>query len=518
MIKIDKSRSNILLTGATGFLGHYVLRDLLESGAPVTVLARSRNGASAENRVWEALGSISVASMDRRQLTVLDVGNNFASSEPFERIASSERTWDVIHAAGSVQFFPQDNGDPWRTNVEGTRSLLQLLGPVTRHWIQISTAYVSPIQDGVAYEQARPPAKFRCPYEESKYAAEQLVLAAEKHHSFSASIVRPSIIVGEYVSGRTSSYDGFYGPANALARLVKGATRNAGVAKLPLRFDVSADSCRNLVPVDWVSNAIVKIAFKDEPLGGVIHLTPDQSTTNQDICQAMEKLWKVSGLTFPVAIERSEFTSAERLFYRAIHRLAPNWHDEPSYDNRRFRAEFPEHPCPRIDSDAVERLLRFADSDCWGKRKTPCPESFFECAEYLEQFLPKFAPQSVLPRLQTVTTDVAFEISGSGGGCWVCQLEGGDVVGVERSSSSALECRPSVTFATATKTFREIVAGRLSPQKAFLNRKIEIKGNIETGLKLAMIFGCFVDEFPFKSTPSTRPFSDDQIQTEPNHA
>src|SRR5215468_1712986 len=46
---------HILLTGATGLLGQYLLRDLLRAGEPVAVLARPRNGTSAKERVERLL-------------------------------------------------------------------------------------------------------------------------------------------------------------------------------------------------------------------------------------------------------------------------------------------------------------------------------------------------------------------------------------------------------------------------------------------------------------------------------
>ena len=46
-------------------------------------------------------------------------------------------------------------------------------------------------------------------------------------------------------------------------------------------------------------------------------------------------------------------------------------------------------------------------------------------------------------------------------------------------------------------TFEAVVGGRQTPEEAFLARRIEIAGDIEKALKLAILFEHFVAEFPY---------------------
>jgi nucleoside-diphosphate-sugar epimerase len=492
--------TSILLTGATGFLGRYVLRDLLNAGAFVTVLARERDGETADQRVRAALSEITDVPHPQESMRVLAVDDEYAPRSDRARRELLDGRWNVIHAAGSVQFFSQENGDPWRTNVHGTRKLLGLLGRNCSRWIQVSTAFISPIREGIAYEQPTRPATFRCPYEASKYEADRIVLAGANEISFPAAIVRPGVIVGEFETGRTTSYEGFYGPMQALARLVRNAAKtSSGSVHLPLRYNIKREAVRNLVPIDWVSETIRKIALSMSELEGVLHLTPERATSNGEIDAAMKRAWHFSGTEFAEDWDGGDMNSVERLFYRVIKRVAPNWPDEPSYDNQRLQGE-PEYiPCPRVDSQAVERLLGYAERADWGAAPTAPDISCstlpagFPCAEYLEKFLPTHAPESLLPRLANVTTNVAFHLAGRSGGSWICQIVNGNVVSVTNDSLSSAP----VNFHTTPDTFGEIVSGRISPQQAFFDRRIEISGDIETGLKLAMIFEKFVCEFPF---------------------
>ena len=153
-----------------------------------------------------------------------------------------------------------------------------------------------------------------------------------------------------------------------------------------------------------------------------------------------------------------------------------------------------------IDYPAVIRLLKYAEAADWGKQSIPEPLAVksnparFDCGYFLERFLPTWATQSALPRLADLTARVGFTISGPGGGQWVCSLVNGNVDSVVTGHAEAQQ----VSFATDTETFRRIVEGDISTQEAFFQRSVEIRGQIETGLKLAMIFQQFVREFPFR--------------------
>ncbi len=46
-------------------------------------------------------------------------------------------------------------------------------------------------------------------------------------------------------------------------------------------------------------------------------------------------------------------------------------------------------------------------------------------------------------------------------------------------------------------TFSRIVSGELTPQKAFFKKKIDIQGDMETGLKLATVLAAFFRKWPY---------------------
>ena len=49
-----------------------------------------------------------------------------------------------------------------------------------------------------------------------------------------------------------------------------------------------------------------------------------------------------------------------------------------------------------------------------------------------------------------------------------------------------------------TRTFGQIVSGRLAPQKAFFERRVDLEGDMETGLRLAFILASFFTQYSYE--------------------
>src|SRR5258707_912994 len=112
----------ILLTGATGFPGRYLLRELLATGRPVAVLARDARGRSARERVDE-LVAFGCESLGRvlPQPTVLcgDLALPDLGLEAADRVRVRRHCRVVVHAAACVTLRRTPYGEPWKTNVQG---------------------------------------------------------------------------------------------------------------------------------------------------------------------------------------------------------------------------------------------------------------------------------------------------------------------------------------------------------------------------------------------------------------
>src|SRR5207244_1988671 len=111
----------ILLTGATGFLGRYLLRELLAAGRRVAVLVRGDVERLGDSPATVIAGDLRAS---RLGLSAVD------------RTWISRRCTSILHAAANVSFRA---GQAWSTNVDGTARLLEL-GVAEFH--HLSTAFV----------------------------------------------------------------------------------------------------------------------------------------------------------------------------------------------------------------------------------------------------------------------------------------------------------------------------------------------------------------------------------------
>ncbi len=486
----------ILLTGATGFVGSYVLQELLAAGHDVVVFARCSTDTTARQRVETSFQQAGNHREALPESLVIVSGNLRDESLAVDAVGlqrlRSCRT--IIHAAACVQFEEQPNGDPSATNFDGTRRLLDILeSGHLRHWLQVSTAYVAGKQWGPVYEDDESPRRFYNAYESSKWNAEQLLRQTSKETGFRLTIARPAIVVGEYATGRTSSYQGFYRPLRAFALLLRRANRQkAGSNQVSLRLDIEPSGIRNLVPVDWVARQIVALAETHRHESGTYHLTPVEPTRNDEAMEAVRRIWNGTTITFDRSVVAEEKNKWERLFYENLGALGPYWRHDVRFDNSSLRAAFPDDPCPRMDVAAIERLVTFAEANNWGGLKAARPGPGFPCDWYLRQFLVERAPRSALRRISSLTLTVRLQLAGSGGGNWTCCFKDGELQSV--TSDAAIPA--DVTFVGDSVTFGDIVSGRTSAQQAFFDRRFDVSGDVEMGLKMAAIFGEFINEFP----------------------
>ncbi|MBC7293561.1 MAG: NAD-dependent epimerase/dehydratase family protein, partial [Thermoleophilia bacterium] len=97
----------VLVTGATGFIGTHVVRALQQHDHEVRALIRPQSSAAAHLQTSEieiVAGDILDAGSCRRAVTGCDA---------------------VLHLAADFRLWAPDPGDIVRTNVEGTRNIMQ---------------------------------------------------------------------------------------------------------------------------------------------------------------------------------------------------------------------------------------------------------------------------------------------------------------------------------------------------------------------------------------------------------
>jgi nucleoside-diphosphate-sugar epimerase len=486
---------DFLLTGATGLLGRYVLRDLLAAGHRVTVLARDAGPVRAGERI---AGLVALWGDRHRAPPPGPVVLGGDLREPGLGLTAGDRAWltrrrpVVVHAAADVTLRKSFHSDPWETNAEGTRRLLELcetLGVSELH--HVSTAFVCGDRTGpVAEHELEAGQGFHNDYERSKFEAERRLRRA---HGVRVTVYRPSVIVGDSRTGYTSTYHGPYHFLEAAVRLAEPTA--GGRRRLPLRLPFAGEEPRNLVPVDWVARAIVRTAHRPKCQGRTFHLTAPEPVPVRAIKEVAERVLVVDGVSFAGPGPLADPSPLEELFLDQLREYWPYRHGDPVFDASNARAALPDLPPPRIDRTTLERLILFAEADEWGRsrRRSGRGQGTVDCADYVEWFFPDAARRSTLARLPLDLT-FGLEVRGPGGGRWRCRWSGRELAEVRRGPAAGA----AVVYRMDRATFDSVVRGRESPQAAFFARRIEIEGDLEKALKLAVLFGQFVKECPYR--------------------
>ncbi len=170
----------VCVTGGTGFLGSYLVRDLLARGTSVRVLARPSPRA---DRL--AAAGVEIAQGDIR--------------DP-ESIARAVRGADIVyHLAAKVGAAPYK--DYFEINVDGTERVVKACAAngVGKFVYASSLAVYGPIAEGASIDETTPfddKPQLRDPYSESKIKADQLVSSFARTSGLPTVIVREGIIFG----------------------------------------------------------------------------------------------------------------------------------------------------------------------------------------------------------------------------------------------------------------------------------------------------------------------------------
>lgn len=438
----------LLMTGGTGLLGEYLIRDFLQRGVRLVVVARGSRSASAQERVdaicqrwWNQSRRSSAAPLCGIRPVVL----NGDITQPDLALSDDDRRWlgkhcnAVLHNAASLTFDAnRPDGEPWRSNLHGTENVVNLARSLAiPHFHHVSTAYVCGTRTGQILESELDSGQsFSNEYEASKCAAELLVRAAGFQQT---TIYRPAIIVGDSETGYTSTYHGFYAPLKSMAVLLSTLQRSAtGTAapKVPVSMMMAAlgltgNERKHFVPVEWVSQCIVSLLQDPTAHGGTYHLTSAQPVTAAAAAEAMEQAFheaaavkadrstSASPDTSPADSDGSiDWLQLGATFAQQLDSYQTYWRDDPDFDSRERDTKLPHLPSPVLDNRVLRRLCRYALSHNFGWPKQQPPRLANTLANWLQQRYPQTQTTASASQPQTIPA-LQLQSYGPGGGEFV---------------------------------------------------------------------------------------------------
>jgi nucleoside-diphosphate-sugar epimerase len=407
----------------------------------------------------------------------------------------------VIHGAASTRFHADGDGEPYRTNVSGTRRLLEWAAARSADDLHlVSSAYTCGRTDIPVSEQFVPePPAFHNPYEESKWQAERLCVEWAASQRRRLTIHRPSVVVGEFGAGRASKFSGFYVLARAteiLDRIFRDADA-ASRQSIPLRIRARPDDRQNIVPVDYVASMMAHIIGRPHLHGRVYHLVHPNPPTNDRIKRAFEEQFGIGGGRFvaPETFDADDLNEHEQRFYEISRSIEHYFVDTPTFlrPNADAVEEESGTHCPTYDAAAIRRLVAYAQRAEWGRPKKSERDGTSPVAAYFESFLPTYVSKSEVARLTAVSTTMRFVIDDEPNGQWVCRFDRGQLEMVHRGEDGVQE---DFGYRATRDVFWEAIGGKVHPQELFLSGRAEVFGDVEQALKMAMILHAFTREWP----------------------
>ncbi|NJL82096.1 MAG: NAD-dependent epimerase/dehydratase family protein [Chloroflexaceae bacterium] len=263
-VEQEKTKA-VFLTGASGFLGAFLLRELLErTEATIYCLVRAGNILSGQLKLEENLKNYQIwqTNYAARIVPVIgDLSQPYLGLEPeeFDKLA---QIIEVIYHNGAVLNFVYPYSILKPTNVLGTKEILKLACQFQTkplHYVSTDAVFDSCAYFDREVKESEPIAYTQgldLGYTQSKWVAETLVTIA-RDRGLPVTIYRPPLIAGD-------SHTGIWNTNDFTCRFIKGCIQ---MGKMP---DMNCELA--IVPVNYVSQAIISLSLEKTSSGRAFHL------------------------------------------------------------------------------------------------------------------------------------------------------------------------------------------------------------------------------------------------------
>ena len=347
----------IFLTGFPGFIAERLVARLAKDEIQFFLLVQPEFVEKAVETVKHISDTTNVP-LENFAVIEGDITKPDLGMDPDDAATVRYETTDVFHLA-AVYDLAVERDIATQVNLEGTKNVNEFVKglKLLKRYNYISTCYVAGKRVGEIRENELEHDKgFRNFYEETKYLAEMEV---EKLKSdLPVTIFRPSVVVGDSVTGETTKYDGIYYLIHYL-RKAPYLLRAINVGNKKVRL--------NLVPVDFVVDAIAQLSMDDKAKGKTIAVADAEPLTTGELFDAIAQ--EMTG-------RRSEFAPSPRLVEWFLSRPfsppitglpshgVPYFFLEQTYDTSVADELLKSHKikCPNF-REYVGNLLKFVDEN-----------------------------------------------------------------------------------------------------------------------------------------------------------
>src|SRR3954466_5969634 len=266
----------VLLTGFPGFIGRRLADRLLRDGARLTALVEPRMTDVARDAAPEGL-EVLEGDITQQRLGLSDAD--------WDRLAAEVTS--VFHLAAVYDLaVPAEIAQ--RVNVDGTGNVLELCVACENleRLNYVSTAYVAGWRSGVVYEHELSLGQsFKNHYESTKFQAELWV--RDEMDRVPTTVYRPAIVVGDSQTGETQKFDGPYYMLRVISRAARMNTPIPQFGRSAAPF--------NVVPVDFVIDAMTTLGGDPSLAGATLHLVDPEPVPSSELLELLAKEYAGKG-------------------------------------------------------------------------------------------------------------------------------------------------------------------------------------------------------------------------------
>ena len=345
----------VFLTGFPGFIAGRLVERLAADGARFLLLVQpafmERANADAA-RIALKTG----APVENFRLLEGDITREGLGLSASELEEARRETTVVFHLAAVYDLaVARDTAE--RVNVEGTRNVNAFAKSVRslRRYHYVSTCYVAGRRTGRILEtELRHDAGFRNNYEETKYLAELEVDALKAE--LPVTVHRPAVVCGDSRTGETAKYDGVYYLINYI-RMFPAALSLANIGNAEVRL--------NVVPIDFVVEAMAALARDDASVGATVQLADPAPLTTEELFDVISRnlAGRDSLFTIPAPLVHATLNIPLNEKVTGLPRVGvPYFFLKQTYDTARATTLLEPHgvACPRFP-DYAHALIDFVE-------------------------------------------------------------------------------------------------------------------------------------------------------------
>jgi thioester reductase-like protein len=344
------------ITGFPGFIASRLVRRLAESGDRFLLLVQPAFVAQAR-RELEVIARQTGNPLSNLEILPGDItGPDLGLRQDDLKRARSEST--VLFHLAAIYDLAVEQDLAMRINVGGTRNVNHFAQSLSalRHYHYVSTCYVAGKRTGRIFEnELRHDAGFRNYYEETKYLAETEV--EDLKSQLPVTIHRPAVVCGDSRTGETAKYDGVYYLINYLLKW----------PSLLANFNIgNNDVSLNLVPVDFVVEAMSALATDANAIGKTLQLADPKPLTTRELFNEIARhlVGKEALITVPARLVESSLMLPPAPAISGLpHHGVPYFFLKQNYDTTQAHLLLAPHgvTCPPFSS-YVKTIVDYAAS------------------------------------------------------------------------------------------------------------------------------------------------------------